>query len=143
MKSLSIRAPWWWFILHGGKDIENRKWSTDFRGTVLIHAAKTVPHRDTEEDIEFGIRVMAQTGISCLGAPPLADFLRPETRGAIVGKVDIVGCTTYSASPWFFGRFGFMLANPVTFAQPIPFVGMLGFFDVPDDLVRNAVPIAA
>lgn len=36
MKALSVRAPWWWFILHAAKDIENRDWSTRFRGTVYL-----------------------------------------------------------------------------------------------------------
>lgn len=39
MKALSIRQPWAWLILHGGKDIENRSWNTNFRGRFLIHAA--------------------------------------------------------------------------------------------------------
>ncbi|WP_206002040.1 ASCH domain-containing protein [Paraburkholderia aromaticivorans] len=38
MKALSIRQPWAWLIVKGHKDIENRTWSTRFRGRVLIHA---------------------------------------------------------------------------------------------------------
>ena len=34
MKALSIRQPWSWLILHGGKDIENRSWRTNVRGPV-------------------------------------------------------------------------------------------------------------
>ncbi len=37
---LSIRQPWAWLIVNGYKDIENRTWSTRFRGKVLIHAGK-------------------------------------------------------------------------------------------------------
>lgn len=40
MKALSIRQPWAWLIVHGGKDIENRSWHTKFRGRFLVHAAK-------------------------------------------------------------------------------------------------------
>ena len=39
MKALSVRAPWWWAILHG-KPVENRDWHTNFRGVVLLHASK-------------------------------------------------------------------------------------------------------
>jgi hypothetical protein len=39
VKCISIRTPWWSWILEGGKDIENRSWSTAYRGRVLIHAA--------------------------------------------------------------------------------------------------------
>ena len=36
---LSIRQPWAWFILRGGKNIENRSRRTHHRGWFLIHAA--------------------------------------------------------------------------------------------------------
>ena len=39
MKALSVRAPWWWAILHG-KPVENRDWQTNYRGEVLLHASK-------------------------------------------------------------------------------------------------------
>jgi len=58
--------------------------------------------------------------------PPLGQL----ERGGIVGSVEIVDCVAASDSPWFFGRFGFVLREP----QPLPFVpwkGQLGFFDVP------------
>ena len=45
MKALSVRAPWWWYIIHGYKDIENREWKTQFRGRVLIHAGHIHGHR--------------------------------------------------------------------------------------------------
>jgi hypothetical protein len=41
MKALSIIMPWPWLIFHYGKDVENRNWKTDYRGTLLIHASKT------------------------------------------------------------------------------------------------------
>jgi hypothetical protein len=99
---------------------------------------KTVPIGETEDALDLGLSTMRQQGISVLRTPTLADFLQPELRGAIVGKVDIVGCVPYSSSPWFFGRYGFVLKNPVAFSRPVPFKGELGFFDVPDELVREA-----
>jgi hypothetical protein len=47
--------------------------------------------------------------------------------GGIVGIAEIVGCVTKYDSEWFFGPYGFVLAN----ARPLPFMpcrGMLGFF---------------
>lgn len=40
MKALSLRQPWPWFILKGGKDLENRGWTSSYRGPVLIHSSK-------------------------------------------------------------------------------------------------------
>ena len=42
MKAITIKQPWASLIVHGIKDIENRSWSTKFRGRVLIHAAGVV-----------------------------------------------------------------------------------------------------
>ena len=139
MKALSVRPPWWWAILHCGKDIENRDWYTNQRGTIYLHAGKFWKWDEVENDL-FTIW-------SCLGGGDIYHDLRAygydkeKMRagcGCIVGKVDIVECYSDSASPWFFGKYGFQLANPVAFPRPIPFKGMLGFFDVPDDLVRSA-----
>ena len=127
MKALSIRAPWWWFILHAGKDIENRDWYTSFRGTVYVHASKWYVHRDVINDLGFGRSIVGT-------ATPLVhpyEYLKPF-GGCIVGKVDIVDCVRQSSSPWFFGKFGFVLANPVAFARPFACKGMLGLFEVPD-----------
>lgn len=39
MKALSVKQPYATLICAGVKDIENRAWSTDYRGRVLIHAS--------------------------------------------------------------------------------------------------------
>lgn len=39
MKAISIQQPWAWAIFNG-KPVENRKWSTAYRGPLLIHAGK-------------------------------------------------------------------------------------------------------
>jgi hypothetical protein len=44
MKALSIQQPWAWAIIHAGKRVENRTWSTRFRGPFFIHAGKTIRH---------------------------------------------------------------------------------------------------
>jgi hypothetical protein len=126
MKALSIRQPWAWLILHAGKDIENRDWSTSVRGPVLIHAAKGMT-RDEYEDgvdtLETAMRTRRDQDKVFL--PPFEEL----ERGGIVGQMEIAACVSNHVSPWFFGRFGFVLANP----KPLPFTpyrGQLGFFEV-------------
>ena len=46
MKVLSVRQPWAWLIVAGHKDIENRKWYTNHRGPLLIHASKAMDPED-------------------------------------------------------------------------------------------------
>lgn len=42
MRVLTVRQPWAWAIIHGGKDVENRTRNIagDYRGPVAIHAGK-------------------------------------------------------------------------------------------------------
>lgn len=118
MKALSIRQPWAWLIVNGYKDIENRDWWTGFRGPILIHAGKGMT-RDEYEDCLFTAEANGVT---------LPAFNELE-RGGVVGQAIITNCLRESESPWFFGRYGFVLTG----AQPLPFRplrGQLGFFEV-------------
>lgn len=124
--ALSIRQPWAWAIIHAGKDIENRDWSTKFRGPVCIHAAKGMTGAEFE-DFNMTLRGVSRIRPSYLPPKcefPLADNLK---RGGIIGTAEIVDCVDASDSPWFFGRYGFVLRN----AQPVDFIpcrGALWFF---------------
>ena len=125
MKALSIRPQWAHAILHLGKDIENRSWSTTYRGPLLIHAGQTMTRADYADFVNIleGKRIV----------PPD----RSEIRcGGIIGIVDLYGITEKRASPWFTGKVGWRLRNP----KPLPFKpwkGRLGLFEVPGINVRN------
>lgn len=132
MKALSIRQPWAWFIVQGFKNIENRDWSTKVRGPVLIHASKWYNHDEMLDDLEFIVATMKQQpGYVPTGERITLRMLR-EQSGGIVGQATITDCVTSSASPWFFGQYGFVLGAQK--ALPFrPLKGMLGFFEVPTD----------
>jgi hypothetical protein len=132
MKALSIRQPWAWLIVAGHKDIENRSWSTKFRGRVLIHAGKGMTDAEFEE---------AAVTFAMICPPDrfqLAEMAKAP-RGGIVGVATISDCIPASrrASPWHAeGAFGFQITD----ARPLPFVpckGMLGFFDVPAEVAAQ------
>ena len=38
MKAITVRQPWAWAIVHGGKTIENRALAWSYRGPLAIHA---------------------------------------------------------------------------------------------------------
>lgn len=63
---------------------------------------------------------------------------------AVVGTANIVDCVEQSASRWFVGRFGFVLADARRIT-PIPLKGRLGLFDAPPDIIARiaAVPLPA
>lgn len=121
MKALSILQPYAWLIVTGRKDIENRVWRTEYRGPVLIHAGKTYPKRDYEDDAE--------------GVPGYP--AREEMIGGIVGIATITGCVSKSDSKWFNGPWGFTLTNAQALPKLVPMRGALGFFDVPPDVLAQ------
>jgi len=124
VKALSLKQPWAFLLVYGYKDIENRTWSTKFRGRVYIHASKTIDKPAFEwiaKNIPLDIIQKFMPG-------NLPDN-RMFTTGAIIGEIDITDCVTSSDSQWFFGPYGFKVANPVAYDKPIPCKGMLGFFE--------------
>jgi hypothetical protein len=122
MKALSIQQPWAYAILYCGKDIENRDWYTPVRGRILIHAGKKINLGDL-------YYIEGNYGVTL----PKAEDLQ---RGGIIGSVEIVDCVMKSDSKWFFGKYGFVLRNPI--ALPFtPYRGQLGFFEVPEEKLNQ------
>ena len=141
MKILSVRQPWAWLIVAGHKDIETRKWYTNHRGPLLIHASKAMDPKDFPMQRKW----INQSGIVI---PDDNDL----PRGAIVGSAtlshvdcgdgyqgDGLACT----SPWFEGPFGLHMADAVEFAEPIPWRGQLGLRDISDALAARVPKMTA
>ena len=121
MKTLSVRQPWADLIMRGIKDIENRSWTTSYRGPLLIHASKTfVP------------------------GPAVAAFYGHDhqwEQGGIIGTVDLVDVVTVSDSQWAQRdgqTFHWVLANP----QRAPFVPMNGKLNLYETPWPSATPPA-
>lgn len=107
--ALSVRQPWAWAIIHGGKDIENRSWQAvnhglNRLGRIAVHAAKGMTQREYVDASSF----MSSIGVIC---PPAAEL----ERGGIIGSVEVIGVCTASPSPWFFGPRGLVLRDPEPF----------------------------
>lgn len=125
MKALSIREPWATAVVMGWKDIENRSWSTTYRGPLLIHAAATVLSRAAMDAAEDFVAKRAPVFSSA--------SIPPYERGGIIGVVDLVDVVRACDSPWFVGPVGWVLRN----ARPLPFMAMkgrLGLFEAPAPL---------
>jgi len=124
-KALSVRQPWAWAIIFGGKDIENRtspamRHLRKHRGSLAIHASIGM----TRNEYEAARSWMQEIGVVC----PRPDEL---VRGAIIGTVDVVDAVAESKSPWFFGPRGLALANPQSYV-PRLCQGQLGYFNWQD-----------
>jgi hypothetical protein len=129
MKALSIHQPWAWLIIHGGKDIENRRWNCNYKGDLYIHASKKADGKEYSEAVEFAKKIDPDLQI------PNMSELR---YGGIIGKVRMKGATRESDSKWFVGPFGFVLSKP----KKVDFFeirGMQGLFNVHIEEKRRAL----
>lgn len=137
MKCISLWQPWASLVVLGAKRIETRHWSTNYRGPLLIHAAK----RKTElymvefanfaaalEPLKGNIPLGAILGtvdlIDCRGTESFSDEELYECRNGIIGWSEA------QFGNFSEGRFGWVMANPKMFAEPIPYKGQQGFFEV-------------
>ena len=104
---LSVRQPWAWAIVHGGKDVENRSWRSNYRGPLLIHAARF----QEDDDVYDVCRLVAKT--RKLPAHRALGHYRVRLQlGCVIGVVDMVDCVEDHPSPWFRGRYGFVFRSP-------------------------------
>jgi hypothetical protein len=116
MKTLSVRQPYAWLIVAGFKLIENRTWSTTYRGPLLIHASQMLEADQIDRiEAKFGI-VIDRSALH---------------RGGIVGRVTLFDVVTSSSSPWFTGPFGWVLTSPRVL-RFTPCRGERGLFDTPE-----------
>ena len=138
MRILTVRQPWAWAIIHGGKNVENRvrNIAGDYRGPVAIHAGLA----DFEQHNMASVKHRAAHGTNVDSG---------IVFGAIIGVVDLVGAhkghnsertkmlsvrSCYQPGKPFGPCSGWSLpdnwhlelANPRALRTPIPFKGALG-----------------
>jgi hypothetical protein len=121
LKALSVRQPWAWAILHGGKTVENRTWTTRHRGPLVIHASSWRGEQGRDYT-----RLLP-------GLPPWDQLV----YGALVGMVDVIDCVPLAqmrGDPFAVGPWCWLLANPRPI-RPVLFKGKASLFRVPADLV--------
>lgn len=139
MYALTLWQPYATFIALGIKEYETRSWGTNYRGPLLIHAAKRPLG---------GYEKLLQKSLS-EKFPVIGNLLLPIAEyplGAIVCKVDVVDCVpTENFTPnnlermlggWNEGRFAWKFEE----VQPlnIPDIsGKQGFWKFPDHELPN------
>lgn len=149
MKTITIKQPFPYLIFQGIKDIENRTWPTKFRGRVLVHAsAKRMGRILSNED-----GIITDEQWDAMGERARVECVVPTSQtGVILGSVEIVDCVVNHPSIWaaktptaeWFGGtvygapkiYNWVLANPITFPEPISAKGKLSFWDYPNILAE-------
>lgn len=120
MKALSLKQPWAELIIRKKKTIEIRKWRTNYRGKLYIHASRSI---DKEAMNYYGFSELL--------------------TGVIIGYVEIFGIKTYKSQEEFirdkpkhlsihlpqkYPVYGFLLRD-IHRIKPIPLKGKLGIFE--------------
>ncbi len=109
----------------GAKDIENRSWTTTYRGPIVIQASsnKTV------------VNDVARSARKPLPQPPF-------TYSALIGVVDVLDIVPLSdeleSNPWAWGTYCWRIENARHFVEPIPAKGKLNLFTLSPELSDRA-----
>ena len=152
---LTVRPPWSWALLHG-KDVENRTWSTDYRGSLLLHAGAR-SRWDPDGAASPFVRHEWDRHVRRIPGWPGLPFSDVELNrkttlmpfGAVVAVAELVAChlspdfggtcgaTRTLCSPWAArDQYHWLLSDVRPLPEPVPCRGMLGLWRLPDDVER-------
>jgi len=123
MKILTVRQPWASAIMQLKKDVENRVWTTNYRGIIYIHAGYYKP---TELDFAELLKIVSPSEISNIN----------WITGAILGHVTLTNIIRNSQSKWALpNQYHWLLSEPILLDKPIYCKGQLGLwnFSLPSD----------
>src|SRR5437660_260684 len=127
MRALTVAQPWASLIVLGVKRLETRPWRTEYRGPLLIHAARAFPAAARTLCRGDPFRsLLAAAGLDAAGLP----------LGAVVGGVELLDCVRVEDLPepdageaalgdFGPGRWVWRLAEPRCRLQPFPARGRL------------------
>jgi len=133
MRCLAVRQPWAWALVVGAKDVENRSWSTGYRGPIIIQASSATS--EVKQFVKAG------------------DATLPGTLfvyGGLIGVVDLIDVLPLQEdledNPWESGPFCWRVANARVFKEPIAAKGKLNLYNLDPQLesrVRTAISTAS
>lgn len=140
MKAITVWQPWASLLATGKKHIETRAWRTNYRGEILIHAAKK-PYSQVELMIPREDRKLIENALRL----KYIDWKERVPTSVIVGKANLVNCvlideTTselikeqhpdeYAFGDFTPGRYAWVMESPVLFKEPIPAKGKQGLWN--------------
>lgn len=155
MKAISLWQPWATLIALGAKEYETRSWDTNYRGSIIIHAAKRESElreiwlqiqkaHELKTPLPHGsfawhfTNVMLEEKRTTGKAPKYSDI----PLGAAIAVAQLVDCIP-TTNEWLRritpeerafgnfapGRFAWHLRNVRIFKTPIPVRGAQGLFE--------------
>jgi hypothetical protein len=89
LNTLSIRQPWATYVVYGIKPIENRSWTTDYRGPLLIHASAKEDTRRTVRDLPLFADMIANVRREAGAERPDAALCRYLQNNSKTGRLEL------------------------------------------------------
>lgn len=141
MKAIALWQPWASLWCSPAKIHETRHWSTNYRGWMLVHAAKRKLDDFTGDRLD---KIMDGYFSQHWGLE--------IPFGALIGMVDIVECgrtedivcrpgftetDNYECGDFSPRRYGWRRGRFKLFDEPIPYRGAQGLFDVPQSVFED------
>lgn len=112
MRVITLKNPWGALVCLGLKDVENRSWSTRYKGEVLIHVSQKPAFVNGYADR------LPKGWWQEQNAETIDKILRVvEYSSAIIGSVKIVDCVHNHPSIWAEKSFRGNTANPLPFGE--------------------------
>jgi hypothetical protein len=143
VKSLTVVQPWTWAIMRG-KPIENRTWTTSYRGTIALHAGKSW------DPAGQGSPLVRSAWLAAGNAAGITKRHPDIVLGAVVAVADLVDICSASmrqfipsscnCGPWAAaGQHHWKLADVRPLAEPVECRGALGLWTLPDEVEAAVV----
>jgi len=137
MKALTLTQPWATLVAIGAKRIETRSWKTDYRGPLVIHAAKTFPTQAkdlcyTDPFWQFVDRMGCLPTGCIVAVCDLDGYIlipSPSQRCKMFGLKIPPDEPELSFGDYTPGRWAWILRNVRQLSEPVPAKGALGLWE--------------
>jgi hypothetical protein len=128
LKCLSLTQPY--ADRGGGKTIETRRWSTNFRGKFFLHSSKAIGRMTcTLLNIDSSNLIKG----TVIGVAYLSYLKKYTSKEAFLA--DKAGHLSDNFSN---AKYGFLLKDAKKLNEPIPLLGRLEFFEVSQKIIIDA-----
>lgn len=132
MKCLTISQPFASLIADGEKWIENRRWPTNYRGMLAIHAGKGMQYLDRDELVAYPTGcIVAIARLTACKELAVLDMTRAHEKPH--------GCSRTISQilqhQYTEGPFCWVLEDVLKLETSIAYRGAQGLFEVPDELL--------
>lgn len=134
MKALTICQPYPRLIMIGEKHVENRTWSTNYRGPLAIHAGKSRLWLTGDDEaaaaaagdtLAFGAVVAIAQLEACQQASTIHAGLLDQRFPQLRNRAHCLGPVCW------------VLTNVRRLATPLPWRGSQGLFEIPDEALGS------